>query len=70
MKVGRVTLEEEETAKRERYPQVLSVEKLRFAEPQAGTRCGEMRRRDAKEDGDRFYRLDIMFTTRNAPATP
>lgn len=27
MKVGRVILEEEETAKRERYPQVLSVEK-------------------------------------------
>lgn len=23
-----------------------------------------------KGDGDRFYRLDIMFTTRNAPATP
>lgn len=48
MKVGRVTLEEEEAAKRERYSQVLSVEKLRFAErPQAGTRCEETRRRDA-----------------------
>jgi len=47
MKVERVTLEEEETAKRERYSQVLSVEKLRFAEPQSGTRCEETKRRDA-----------------------
>lgn len=71
MKVGRVILEKEEATK-ERYPQVVSVEKLRFSEPQAGTRCEKARRRDAtcKGDGDRFYRLDIMFTTRNAPATP
>lgn len=43
MKVGRVTLEKEEAAKKERYPQVVSVEKLRFAGPQAGTRCEERR---------------------------
>lgn len=45
--VGRVILEKEEAAKKERYPQVVSVEKLRFAEPQAGTRCEKTRRRDA-----------------------
>lgn len=45
MKMGCITLEEEEAAKRERYPQVLSVEKLRFAdEPQAGTRCGDQKK--------------------------
>lgn len=73
MKVGRVTLEKEEAAKKERYPQVVSVEKLRFAGPQAGTRCEERREEGmlrVKEAGDRFYRLDIMFTTRNAHATP
>lgn len=42
--------------------------KIRFT--MIGTRCGESRRRDAAPKRDRFYRVGIMFTTRNASATP
>jgi len=49
---------------------MLSMEKLRFAEHRLA-RAAKKRKEGTltcKRDGDRFYRLDIMFTTLNALA--